>query len=130
MNGMPASIFISHVYEDLAARDTLKMWAASGLLGPDVVATGESEDVRQGGAAAIRRHLSPMLQGATAVLVLVGNNTHNHEWIDYEVVHARSGRKRVIAVRIPGTTGAPPKSLAGIEAVPMDVVCIRRALGM
>jgi len=126
---MPASIFISHVYEDLAARDTLKNWAAKGLLGPGVVATGESGDFRQSGVGAIKRHLSPMLQGATAVIVLVGNNTHNHDWIDYEVNHARSGRKKVVAVRIAGTSGAPPKSLAGIDVVPMEANRIRHDLG-
>lgn len=126
---MPASVFISHVYEDLTARDTLRSWAAKGLLGPGVIATGESEDFRQGGPAAIKRHLSPMLQGASAVIVLVGNNTHNHDWVDYEVNHARSVNKKVVAVRITGTTGAPPKSLAGIEVGSMDVNLIRRALG-
>lgn len=125
---MPASIFISHVYEDLKARDTLKNWVDARLLGPGLVVTGESEDLRPKGPNAIRSHLSPLLQGAAAVLVLVGRDTHNHQWIDYEVNHARSGHKKVVAVRIPDTHGAPPKSLVGIEVIPMELILIQRAL--
>lgn len=126
---MPASLFISHVYEDLHACDTIRAWAAQGLLGLDVVVTGESEDVRQGGYGAIRSHLSPKLQGAAAVIVLVGNNTHNHKWIEYEAQHALSNRKRVIVVRIPNTTGAAPLVVAGLGIIPMTYSAIRVALG-
>jgi len=73
---MPKSVFVSHVYEDLAARDMVRSWSSSGLLGPGVVITGESRDVRQLGASAIRARLSPRLTGAAAALVLVGNNSH------------------------------------------------------
>jgi hypothetical protein len=126
---MPASIFVSHVYEDLAARDNLISWAQSGLLGPGVVITGESADVRQEGNRAIQSHLSPKLQGASAVIVLVGNNTHNHRWIEYEAQHAQSNRKSVIAVRIPGTTGAAPTVIARLPLVAMAPAAIRAALG-
>lgn len=125
---MPASIFISHVYEDMKARDALKNWVDKEILGPGFVVTGESEDLRHRGPGAIRNHLSPLLRGAAVVLVLVGRDTHNHQWIDYEVNHARSERKKVVAVRIPGTSGAPPKSLAGIEVLEMEPSLIGRAL--
>jgi hypothetical protein len=125
---MSSSIFISHVYEDAASRDQVRSWAVRGLLGPNVVVTGESADVRQGGEAAIRAHLSPKLQGATAVLVLVGTDTHNHPWVEYESQHALSGHRRVIVVRIPGTRGAAPPPLRSSPEVPMDPSAIRRAL--
>ena len=126
---MPASLFISHVYEDLQARDTIRTWVTQGLLGPNIVVTGESQDVRQGGRGAIQRHLSPKLQGASAVIVLIGNNTHNHKWIEYEAQHALSNRKRVVAVRIPNTTGAAPRVVAGLGTVAMSPAAIRSALG-
>lgn len=126
---MPASIFVSHVYEDRRVRDNIAAWAQQGLLGANVVVTGESEDVRQQGQRGIRNHLSPMLQGASAVIVLVGNDTHNHAWIEYEAQHALSNRKLVIPVRIPGTTGAPPALIARLPLVPMEAAAIRRALG-
>ncbi len=126
---MPKSIFISHVYEDLDARDKIRSWAMRGLLGPGVVVTGESQDVRHLGRNAIRSHLSPKLTGAAAIVVLVGNNSHNHSWVDYEVEHALSARKLVVPVRLPGTTGGGPASLRGRATVPFDPTAIRRALG-
>ena len=125
---MPKSVFVSHVYEDMAARNNLITWAQRGLLGPDVVITGESEDVRQHGQRAIQSHLSPKLQGAAAVIVLVGNDTHNHRWIEYEAQHALSNRKLVIPVRIPGTTGAAPPVIARLPMVTMDPTAIAQAL--
>lgn len=126
---MPKSLFVSHVYEDLGARDTIRTWALRGLLGPDVVVTGESEDVRHLGRGAIRSHLNPKLTGAAAVLVLVGDDTHNHAWVDYEVQHALSARKLVVPVRLLGTMGAGPASLRGRPTVPFDPTAIRAALG-
>jgi len=126
---MPASIFISHVYEDLKSRDQIQVWANQGLLGPNVVITGESEDHRQGGSNAIREHLNTKLQGASAVLVLVGNDTHNHKWVDHEAQYGRSNHKRVVPVRIQGTTGGLPPAVADLQPVAMDPTAIRRALG-
>lgn len=126
---MPASLFVSYVYEDLQACQLLRAWAAQGLLGSNVVITGESEDVRQGGDRAVQRHLSPKLQGASAVIVLVGNDTHNHGWIEYEAQHALSNHKRVVAVRIPNTTGAAPQVISRLGLTAMNPAAIRAALG-
>lgn len=122
------SIFVSHVYEDGSYKDRVRQWASSGRLG-NVVVTGESADVRQGGEGAIRRHLSPMLRGAGAVVVLVGDDTHNRDWVDYEVNHALSQGVRVIAMRIPGTYGAAPSALRGRNLVNFDPDSLRAALG-
>ena len=126
---MPASLFISYVYEDRAARNTIESWAVQGYLGPNVVVTGESDDVRQGGASAIRGHISPKLQGASAVLLLVGNDTHNHAWVEYEAQHALSAHRRVVVIRIQGTTGAAPSNVRHLLETPMNPAAIRAALG-
>lgn len=127
---MPVSVFISHVYEDRGSRDLVKAWAAGGHLGPGVVATGESADVRQGGDSAIRAHIGPKVRGASAVLVLLGNDTHNHPWIEYEAQFAQSHHVKVLLVRIPGTRGAAPPSLRWASEVALDARAIRSALGM
>ena len=124
---MPKSVFVSHVYEDKSYVERLDQWARQGLLG-DVVITGEAADFRQGGDQAVRKHLSPRLTGAGAVVVLVGRDTHNHQWVDYEIQHALSQHKKVVAVRIPGTTGAAPMALRGYPEVVMDPTTIARAL--
>lgn len=125
---MPARIFVSHVYEDIVARDTLVSWARQGKLGLGVEITGESDDVRQHGRSAILNHLRPMLRDASAVIVLVGNDTHNHHWIEYEAQYALSHQKKVIAVRIPGTTGAPPTVIARLGLVATEPTALQTAL--
>jgi hypothetical protein len=111
------SVFVSHVFEDRKYVDQLRDWAKRGELGKDVVITGETRDVRQQGDTAIKSLLSPLLTGASCVLVLVGNNSHNHGWVDYEVNHALSGRKLVIPVRLPNTFGAGPSPLQKVKEV-------------
>lgn len=126
---MPNNVFVSHVYEDLGARRAIGSWASQGLLGSGVVIIGESEDVRLHGERAVRNHLHPKLTEAGSLIVLVGNDTHNHRWIEYEAQHALSARKRVVPVRITGTTGAAPAILAGLAFVQMTPAAIRAALG-
>lgn len=126
---MPASVFISHVYEDRHHRDAIRRWASQGHLGNNIAITGESADVRQGGDVAIRAHLAPKLRGASVVLVLLGNDTHNHPWVEYEAQFAQSHHVRILSVRIPGTTGAAPPNMRGQAEVSMDPSAIRAALG-
>lgn len=124
---MTATVFVSYVFEDARHRDTIRSWATRGLLGP-VVITGESADVRQDGAAAIRAHLAPRIRGASAVLLLLGNDTHNHPWIAYEAQFALSHHVRIVVVRIPGSTGTAPPILRGRVETPMTPDAIRMEL--
>ena len=125
---MSQSLFVSYVYEDKRFFDEVRAWATRGALG-DVTVTGEAADVRQDGAAAIEAHLKPKIQGATAVLVLVGNDTHNHDWVRRELAWATSANKRVLAARLPGTTGALPLGFTHRHPLPFDPSSIRKVLG-
>lgn len=125
---MPSSVFLSNVYEDRQACDTIRSWWSAGKLGPGMVITGESADVRQGGDSVIRAHLAPKIRGASVVLVLLGNDTHNHPWVEYEAQFAQSHHVRVILVRIPGTSGAAPSNLRWAPEVTMDPGAIRKAI--
>lgn len=125
---MPKSVFVSYDYADRAYLAQIRNWANQNLLGA-VTITGETEDHRQGGAGAIRNHISPKLTGAAAVLVLVGDNSHNRPWVDYEVNHALSAHKLVIPARLPGTTGASPVPIRSTREVAFSASAIRRALG-
>jgi len=99
--------FISYVYEDGAYKSQLASWANSGQLGlweP----VYENDDVRQDGKKAIQKYLNPLIDSSHAVIILVGNNSHNHPWLDYEIQNAKSAGKSIISVRLPNTTGGPP----------------------
>lgn len=121
-------VFVSYVYEDKPYRDRIEAWALEGRLG-NVKITGEADDMRASGEAAIRAHLIPYLKGAAALILLVGDNSHNHEWVAYEVNYMQSERKPVVVVRIPRTYGAAPPSARHFAEVTFEPNAIRRALG-
>ncbi|WP_164015229.1 TIR domain-containing protein [Pyxidicoccus trucidator] len=125
---MPQSIFLSYVYEDHNHRDDVIRWCQGGRLGSNMVTVTESEDVRHLGQTAIENHLKPKIRGASIVLCLVGQNTHNHDWVRYELAVATSLNKRVFLARIPGTTGAPPQGFGQLLPIPLNPEAIAKAL--
>ena len=58
------------------------------------------------------QYIKAKIQGAAVILVLIGQNTHNHEWIDAEVDLASSFHKEIICIRVPNTAGAVPPLLS------------------
>ncbi len=122
------SVFVSYVYEDASHKEDVVGWGEARRLGP-VQVTSERRDVRQDGERRIKRELSPLLKGAAAVVVLIGNDTHNSQWVGYEVQHALSHHKQIIPVRLPGTRGAAPSAIRGVAEVAFDPESLRRALG-
>jgi len=124
---MSKSIFISCVFEDSHRIDTIKKWAANSRLG-DVRITHEVEDKRHLGKAAIKAHIKSKIQGAGIVLVLIGNDTHNHDWIVAEVELANSFNKKLLCVRVPHSTGALPKLLSKFQVISFNPETIAREL--
>lgn len=124
---MSKSIFISCVYEDSHRIDSIKNWIKDNRLG-DVVITQETEDKRQQGKEAVKKHIQSKIQGAAVILVLVGQDTHNHEWIEAEVELANSYNKEIICVRIPHTTGAVPTLLTNKRLISFDPDAIKKLI--
>ena len=125
---MPKSIFISYVYEDKAHRDAVERWFNDNLVGFDRVSIAESEDYRQDGEAAIKNYLKPKLRGCAAVLCLVGDNTHNSHWVQYELDVATSLNKQIVPARVPGTRGAAPARHRNLPISPLDPSTLRKVL--
>lgn len=107
---MSKSLFISCVYEDSRHIDTIQNWASQQRLG-NVAITRETEDKRALGKEAIKQHLKAKIQGAAFVVVLIGDTTHNHEWVSAEAELANSFNKKIICIRLPNTSGAVPPIL-------------------
>ena len=105
-----ANFFVSYVYEDRDFLVQIMDWHRRGLLG-HWKPIYENEDVRPGGWRAVQRYLSPLIRQCNAMVLLVGNDTHNHDAVAYEVQNARSAGIPVTALRLPNTTGAPPASV-------------------
>lgn len=125
---MSKSVFVSHVHEDSPHIQQLKAWNTQGLLGPGLTFTTELRDLRPQGADAIDAHLRPRIRGAGAVLVLIGNDTHNHDWVRREIELAQSFGKRLVLTRLPQTTGAPPPNALHLSLVPWQPAMLRDAL--
>lgn len=125
---MSRSIFMSYVYEDKKHRDLLKNWCNKKLLGENIQITFERGDYRTKGEAAIKTEILSMIQGAAAVIFLIGQNTHNHPWVNYEAEVTISKKRKVVLVRIPGTTGQSPKNLLKHIEIPLDLNRIKEAL--
>ncbi|MCA9708744.1 MAG: TIR domain-containing protein [Myxococcales bacterium] len=125
---MSQSIFLSYVYEDRKHRDNIRRWAKDGLLGANVVTTTEAGDLRPQGQAAIRDHLRPLIRGAAAVVCLVGQDTHNHQWVKYELDAATSLNKPIILARIPNTSGPAPEGHRHHTIHSLDPSTIRNLL--
>ena len=101
------SIFVSRLFEDRKWAEKFKKWENDNQLKGYTI-TFETKDLRHLGEQAIKEYLKKMINGTTALLVLVGDDTHNHNWIEYEVQLAKSYNKKVFWMRIPNTNGAKP----------------------
>ena len=121
---MSKSIFISCVHEDSHRINSIINWAEQNRLG-NVIITHETEDNRQLGKEAIKQHIKSKIQGAACILVLIGNDTHNHDWISAEVELANSFHKEIICVRVPNSTGAIPTILSKFKLITFDPQSIK-----
>ena len=60
------------------------------------------ETVARGGDDAIKRWIAGQMQGRTCAVVLVGTNTANRKWINYEIIKAWDDGLGVVGVHIHG----------------------------
>lgn len=125
---MTMSVFVSHVYEDRYWIAQLRDWQSRSELGPGLTFTTETDDVRRDGESAIKSHIRPYIEGAGVVLVLVGEDSHNRPWVDYEVAVAQALHKKVVLARIPNTRGAAPPEVASKPIVAWEPRALREAL--
>lgn len=121
------SLFVSTLHEDKGCISELNEWTENAQL-EGVVITHETEDKRHEGQEAIDNHIRKKIEGSAAVLVAVGDDTHNHDWIRREVELANNFKKKVIVTRLPGTTGAKPAILNNYKEVEFTPDAIQKEL--
>lgn len=124
---MSKSLFISTVHEDSHRIDSIKRWANDNRLG-DVTITHETEDKRHLGKEAIKQHIMNKVRGASTIIVLIGQDTHNHDWIAAEVELANSFHKKIVCMQVPNTTGSVPQLLNSYELINFDPDSLKRVL--
>ncbi|MCK6601611.1 MAG: TIR domain-containing protein [Bacteroidetes bacterium] len=123
-----AKVFISFDYQDIEAKKVVDNWSNQNI-GLDIsLSSEEGHNYLDKGENFVRTVLREKINSSQVVLVLVGNNTHNRPWVDYEIHHAKCQGIKVIWTQIPKTNGAPPKEISKLNPVPFDINSIRTAI--
>lgn len=79
------------------------------------------ESVTKGGDAAIKKWISDQMQGRSCTVVLVGSETANRKWINYEIMKAWDDKKGIVGIHIYGLkNSAQQTSVKG--ANPFDFI--------
>jgi len=58
------------------------------------------ETVKRGGKAAIERWIDNQLDGRSCTVVLIGKETANREWINYEIIESWKAKKGVLGIYV------------------------------
>ena len=78
------------------------------------------EDVRNQGEKSVKNYIKKLIDESDCMIVLIGNDSHNSKWIDYEMDVATSKKKPLLGIRIPSTTGAGPELFRRRLFIPVD----------
>lgn len=102
------NIFISYKWEDRVYANGI-----DGLLNNpnnkfSYTTDREREDLRYKGEKQVKNYLRNKIKKCDLIICLIGQNTHNAIGVKYEIEVAKSLNKRIVAVRIPETTGGIP----------------------
>lgn len=68
--------------------------------GNKVISANKWEEVTDGGATAIKEWINDNMKGKSCVIVLVGQDTAERKWIDYEIERAWSEKKGLFGIYI------------------------------
>ena len=79
------------------------------------------ESVTKGGDAAIGKWIAQQMQGRTCTVVLVGTNTANRKWVNYEIVKSWNDGLGLVGIRIHGLENAA-QQVSSAGANPFDYV--------
>lgn len=101
-------IFLSYKWEDRESANGLEGLLKNPNNKYQHLTEREQEDVRNKGENVVKNYLKGIIQDCEALICLIGNDTHNATGVRYELEVAKSLRKKIIAVRIPQTTGDLP----------------------
>lgn len=68
--------------------------------GQPLLSYNEWEKIKQQGDAAIKTWINDQMSSKSCVIVLIGSNTANRKWINYEISHAWDNGKSLVGVYI------------------------------
>lgn len=127
---MAKSVFYSFHYERDVHRVQL-VRNINALEGQSLLNSQKWEQIRQSGDRAVESWIAQEMTYKRAVIVLIGRETANRKWVQYEIEKAWADRKPLLGVHIHGlssmgttdTKGASPfNSAAGIPIFDPTVI--------
>lgn len=102
---MARRVFFSFHYKPDAMRAS-QVRQIGALEGNKPASDNDWETVTGGGDAAIKKWIADQIEGRTCTVVLVGQNTANRKWINYEIVQSWDAGMGVVGIRIHGLKNA------------------------
>ena len=98
---MARRVFYSFHYKPDATRAS-QVRQIGALEGNKPATDNDWEKITSGGDAAIKKWIADQLKGRSCNVVLVGANTANRKWINYEIVESWNARMGVVGICIHG----------------------------
>lgn len=104
-------IFISYVSEDKGSMANVLQWTKDDPLikvkfNSDKLLIDKFKEHKQLTEPIITKELAELIDQSSAILILVGNDTHNKPWIEWEYNYAQNHNLKVGLMRVPNSTGA------------------------
>ena len=101
------NLFVSHKGEDESRIDDFKQLMSKKGYDFRDSSIRESEPNRANNENYIKNSiLKPAIDWAGTVVVLIGNETHNSEWVNWEIEYAIKHDKKIVGVYLPGERDA------------------------
>lgn len=123
-----AKVFISFDYQDIETKKVVDNWCNQNI-GLDIsFSSEEGHSYLDKGENFVRKILREKINSSQVLLVLVGKNTHNRPWVDYEIHHAKCQGIKVLWTQIPSTNGAAPKEISKLTPISFNINSIRDAI--
>lgn len=119
---MKKTVFISYHFKDASFKGEVQKWLEE--TGIDVLVVNQKDltpEARENAKIRIKEQIST----SHAVLVLVGDDSHNRPFLDYEIAVARSKQIPTFWVMLP-RSGAAPEEVRGLNPVPFDRASIQK----
>jgi ACT domain-containing protein len=111
---MSKCVFISYHFNDKTYKGEIVKWVEDA--GVKVISVDE-KDLSPEGDKIIEARIKEQIGSCNKIIILVGNDTHNRPWIDYEVAVARSKGIKTYWVRLSNRTGAAPKEVRNLDCI-------------
>lgn len=96
---MVRRVFYSFHYKP----DNWRVWQVrniGAIEGNPAVTDNEWETIKRGGDSAIEKWINEQMTGKSCAIVLIGSNTANRKWINYEIIKAWNDDKGVLGIYI------------------------------